>query len=202
VLPRFGRLQRTVHSPVWHLRTLQNTAMVRQLAEGSLDFALLRADLVTGRLRGESIGRVNYRLFIPDQLRPRTQPLSLAEALATLPIATQGDDTLFQQKIEQAITALGWTLNIRLYGESFPQIAQAITSGAVAGLLPDFAASDLDPKSIWSLQLTELGDLAREISFAWNPHHLAKRPDLEKIRESATKTLCIDARNTNKPASR
>lgn len=194
VLPRFARLQKTSSHAVWHLRTLQNHTMSRQLAEGSLDFGLLRADLVTGKLQGESIGQIGYSLFVPDRILSRTQRVPLREALAQLPLATQGDDTLFQRRLDEAVTRRGWKLNVQLYGETFPHVAQAVASGAVAGLLPDVAASTLDATQVWRLPLAELSELNRNISLTWNPHHLAKRNGFEKIRTLLLKNLRFSER--------
>jgi DNA-binding transcriptional LysR family regulator len=185
------RVRAACGGAILHLRTLQNRTMVRQLADAALDLALLRADLVGGKLSSLALGRIDYQLCIPNRLRARDRSLTLERALRELPIALQGDDTRFQRDFEAAAGARGWRVNVVLFAETFPQIAQAVASGAVAGVLPVIGAAVLQPSEVWTLPLTDLGDLSREVHLAWNPHTLARRPTLKDVPSALARVLSL-----------
>lgn len=199
VLPRIHHLRKVTKPAIWHLHTRKNLMMRQQILEGSLDFALLRSDLLkpAKRLReggaGEwgnkaaaiaasPLGTINYSVFVPDKLCPRATDLPLARILAELPIATQGDDTQFQLTLESAVREKNWRLNVVFYGETFPQVARAVEGGTMAGILPDIALDSFDLSRVWCAPLKGLVGLRREVSLAWNPARLERFVALQRIR--------------------
>lgn len=199
VLPRMKRLRAATKPVVWQLHTRKNAAMRQQLLDGSLDFALLRSDLVKPRERprvrspngwgnkgaaihATPLGTINYSVFVPDTVCPRDRDLPLPRILAELPIATQGDDTQFQIRLETAVTERNWRLNVVFLGETFPQVARAVEGGTMAGILPDIAIDSFDLARVWCAPLKSLTELRREVSLAWNPARHERFTALKKIR--------------------
>ncbi|HEY9248751.1 MAG TPA: LysR family transcriptional regulator [Rariglobus sp.] len=192
ILPNLPNLRASTPDFVWHLHSEQNTDIGRSLLEQSLDFGLLRADLVRNKLQSHALGSFGYRLFIPRALRTATDKLPLARALAELPIATQGDDTLFQRSLEEILAAKRWSLNACLYCDSFAHVVQAVASGAYAGILPDYMSRTEALADARTLPLNgEFDGLRRAISLAWNPQRLTKQPLLEKARAALVKHLSL-----------
>lgn len=206
VLPRIRHLRAVTEPVIWRLHTRKNLSMRQQVLEGSLDFALLRSDLVRparrpgGGVRGwanpaaaiaaSPLGTITYSVFVPDAVCPRERRLPLRRLLAELPIATQGDDTQFQLTLEAAVRERSWRLNVVFYGETFPQVAGTVEAGNMAGILPDIAAVAFDPAKVWRAPLRGLGGLRRRVSLAWNPARLERlgalkglRPLLEQVLE-------------------
>jgi DNA-binding transcriptional LysR family regulator len=192
LLPRFAHIKKGLPEIIWHLHNERNIDIGRSLTDQSLDFGLLRADLVRGRLKSKSLGKVGYSLFIPNQLSMPGEKASLPKALADLPIATQGDDTLFQHRLDEIVTARKWTLNACLYCDSFPQVAKAVASGSFAGILPDYAGSAVSFSDTWTIPFQSgFHGLSREITLAWNPLRLSKHPILEKVRDALIENLSL-----------
>ena len=190
VLPNLPQVRADTPEFVWHLHNEQNADIGRSLLEQSLDFGLLRTDLVRHRLDSQPLGSFGYRLFVPRTLGPAAAKLPLARALAELPIATQGDDTLFQRRLVEILATKRWPLNARLYCDSFSHVVQAIESGAYAGILPDYMSRNASLSEAHTLPLTgAFDDLRRHIVLAWNPQRLAKQPILEKARAALAKHL-------------
>ena len=192
VLPNLAPLRNATPEFVWHLHNEQNTDIGRSLLEQALDFGLLRGDLVRQHLRKHALGPFGYRLFVPRGLCPSPKKLTLTAALADLPIATQGDDTLFQRTLEEILENKGWSFNARLYCDSFSHVVQAVTGGAYAGILPEYMGRTEALATAHSLPLDgAFAPLRRSIVLAWNPQRLAKQPLLEKARAALVKHLSL-----------
>lgn len=182
VVPRFKALRDSMAGASIELRDLQNLAICQQLQDHVIDFGLLRSDLATrGSLVGKSLGNFGYSLFVPERLCPRTAKRSEVALLQELPLATQGGNTVFQNQLLELAAGENWKLNIQLLGESHPQVAQALSTGEVAVILPDVARLALSLDSIWVQRLTVLDCLRRTIFLAWHPHRLETRPSLAGI---------------------
>jgi hypothetical protein len=104
--------------------------------------------------------------------------MSEASVLQQLPLATQGDNTLFQRRLEELAASRKWKLDVRLYCESFPQASQVLASGQMAAILPDLARLGVSFDSVWVYPLKSLDELRREVMLAWHPHRLETRPHL------------------------
>jgi DNA-binding transcriptional LysR family regulator len=192
VLPNLLPLRRLTSTFVWHLHNEQNSDISRSLLEQSLDFGLLRADLVRARLQSHTLGTFGYRLFVPRALGAGANKLPLARALAELPIATQGDDTLFQRRLEEILAAKHWTLNARLYCDSFSHIVEAVASGAYAGILPESMSRKACLAEVHTISLKgDFSDLRRTIALAWNPQRLDKQPLLVQARDALIQHLSL-----------
>jgi DNA-binding transcriptional LysR family regulator len=190
LLPRFQKLREAVGPSIVQLQDLQNAAICQRLQDHVLDFGLLRSDLVTrGTLTGKSLGKFGYSLFIPDKLLPRGSKATEAQLLQDLPLASQGDHTLFQQRLEEVAESRKWKLNIQLLCESFPQAAQILEQGEIAVILPDLARLTMDFSTVWAFPLKSLRELDREIYLAWQPHHLETRPHLAGAVDKLTTAL-------------
>lgn len=206
VLPRMNRLRDLTQPVVWQLHTRKNTAMRQQLLEGMLDLALLRSDLTKPgeqkRLRGGGewgnkaaaiasvpLGTIDYSVFVPAAVCASGKGQPLRRVLADLPIATQGDDTQFQIRLEAALAKREWRLNAVFYGETFTQVAGAVAGGTMAGILPDIAAKAFDPAKVWRLPLKELPELRREVCLAWNPARHERLTALDELRPVVEQVL-------------
>ncbi|MDD5348960.1 MAG: LysR family transcriptional regulator [Chthoniobacteraceae bacterium] len=193
LLPRMCKVRDAVGPSLIQLQDLQNASICQRLQDHALDFGLLRSDLVTrGSLTGRPLGKFGYSLFIPKSLCPCDAKMTEARLLQELPIATQGENTLFQQRLEEVALSHRWNLNILLLCESFPQAAQILAQGEMAAILPDLARLTLDIDSVWAFPLKSLREMHREIYLAWQPHHLETRPHLECAVERLAAALSFD----------
>ena len=190
VLPRLTRLREVLKETVIELQDLQNLAICHQLMDQTIDFGLLRSDLVKrGSLQGKPLGKFGYSLFIPDKLRPRDTKADEATLLQELPLATQGGNTLFQHRLEELAASSNWKLNIQLRCESFPQVSQVLATGRMAAILPDLARLSVSFDSLWVFPLRSLKQLEREVHLAWHPHRLETRPHLAAVKNRLAEAL-------------
>lgn len=190
VLPRLRQVRDVLQGSIVELQDLQNLAICQQLQDQAIDFGLLRSDLVSrGSLQGKSLGKFGYSLFIPDKLWPCDTKAIEAELLKKLPLATQGGNTLFQNRLEEIAVSRGWQLNIQLRCESFPQAAQVLASDQMAAVLPDLARLALSCDKMWVHPLRSLHELQREVHLAWHPHRLETRPHLAGARNKLADVL-------------
>lgn len=190
VLPRLRQVRDVLQGSIVELQDLQNLAICQQLQDQVIDFGLLRSDLIShGSLQGKALGKFGYSLFIPDKLWPRDTKATEAELLKKLPLATQGGNTLFQNRLEEIAASRGWQLNIQLRCESFPQVAQVLASDQMAAVLPDLARLALSCDKMWVYPLRSLHELQREVHLAWHPHRLETRPHLAGVRNKLADVL-------------
>ena len=190
VLPRLTRLREVLKESVIELQDLQNLAICHQLMDQTIDFGLLRSDLVKrGSLQGRPLGKFGYSLFIPDKLLPRNSKVDEATLLQELPLATQGGNTLFQHRLEELAACSGWKLDIQLRCESFPQVSQVLATGQLAAILPDLARLSVSYDTLWVFPLRSLKQLEREVHLAWHPHRLETRPHLATLRNRLADAL-------------
>ena len=216
VLPRIRQLRKTLQGDIIELQDLQNVQIRHQLLDQSIDFGLLRSDLLTRDgdsdlgisdqklkkqkksdpqdlkpfpLAGVELGKFGYSLFIPDKLLPRTQKKDEAYLLQHLPLATQGGNTLFQRRLEEYAAGQNWRLNTQLFCESFPQAAQALNSGQMAVILPDLARLNISFDSVWAFPLDSLKKLRRTVFLAWNTPRLKARPYLDSVKDKLAENL-------------
>jgi DNA-binding transcriptional LysR family regulator len=160
------------------------------LLDQVIDFGLLRSDLISrGSLEGKPLGKFGYSLFVPDKLWARERKASEATLLQQLPLATQGGNTLFQNRLEELAASRGWRLNIQLRCESFPQVAQVLASGQMAAILPDLARLAVSFDSMWVYPLSSLNELRREVHLAWHPHRIETRPHLAGVKNKLADVL-------------
>jgi DNA-binding transcriptional LysR family regulator len=209
VLPRVRQLRETLKGTIVELQDLQNVQIHHQLLDQSIDFGLLRSDLLGSKklkrkkpdselkrktkdplpLAGVPLGKFGYSLFISDKLWPRNRKATEAELLQKLPLATQGGNTRFQRDLEEVAASQNWTLNAQLYCESFPQAAQALASGQLAVILPDLARLNISFDTVWVQPLKSLDGLRREVCLTWHKHRIETRPYLDSVKHKLAEVL-------------
>lgn len=149
--------------------------LVRMLEDGALDFAILRDDVLTARMHGESIGSYGYKLWIPRKLIPSGSKPNL-KLLATLPLALSSGGT-FRQKVLAVAARHGIDLNIAIETTAFAQALEAVRTKHYAAILPEFADTGLNPQQFLAVKLPELKEANRKIVLA----RRKQRDDLKKI---------------------
>jgi LysR family transcriptional regulator, nitrogen assimilation regulatory protein len=190
VLPRLTQIRRVLPGSIIELQDLQNRAICQDLQEHVIDFGLLRADLIRqSTLKGQSLGSFGYSLFIPQALWTRADGMSEAQLLQELPLVIQGGNTVFQKRLGEIAAKNDWKLNVNLLCESFPQAAQAMSTGQLAAILPDLAKFNLVSKTVKTVPLKSLELLRREIVLAWHPHRLETRPHLAGVTHKLAEVL-------------
>lgn len=169
----------------WSLtfENLRNDEMLERLCHGALDIALTTRFRPDHRLRAEVVGVMDYALFVPSGLVPKpplrrgTPSARSRKILAGLPLAvlnSQSGDIL--RALESEASRAGTELLVALRLSSYPQLAMAVRSGAVAAVMPTRAAAALEGTRFETHYPPCLAKETRKIWIAWNRSMAEIRP--------------------------
>jgi Transcriptional regulator len=180
VIPRIGEVMERAPGLRFATVNLRTNDIVQQLADGRVDFGIIRRDALVAGLTHASLGMWHYTLVVPTELVGRKKP-DAAEVLAKLPLAAQTTDGQFAQRLRSLLHQLGVEPRHALACQSFPQTLAAVRSGAFAAVLPLLATADLPSKGFVEIGGAPLRALSRELVFAWNPRLVRVRPAAGKL---------------------
>jgi DNA-binding transcriptional LysR family regulator len=181
VIPRLGRIMDAFPGTRFATSNLRTNEIVQQLTECRLDFGIIRKNAVAAGLKAVSLGMVTYVAVLPNALMPRKRKITLGQALAELPLATQTTDGQFTSGLREIAKSHGLPLTPALACQSFPQTMAAIKTGRFWSIVPEMAARDLPSDSVHQISDDALRSLAREATLAWNPRLVRIRPGASKV---------------------
>lgn len=175
VIPRIGGLLESAPALRFATINLRTNDIVQQLADGRVDFGVIRRDALVAGLKHASLGMWHYTLVVPSALVGKKKP-GAAEVLAKLPLAAQTTDGQFAERLRGLLHELGVEPRHALACQSFPQTLAAVRSGAFAAVLPVLAVGDLPARTFVEIGGAPLRSLSRELVLAWNPRLVRVRP--------------------------
>lgn len=154
--------------------------IIHGLMDHTVDFGVVRKSALVPSLKFQSLGYLNYRLFVPPSLQPMrlNRPIPLA-------IATGAE---FSEVFGAALANAREEPNIIFRCTSFTQAAQIVRSGTAAAILPHIAARSFD-KSVGIYEPAWLRSIRRELGLAWHRRVLDVRPGSEEVRIALVKVL-------------
>jgi DNA-binding transcriptional LysR family regulator len=153
VMPRL-MAQQTIGNVTLELEQMRSLDVVRAVADGRLDFGIVREDALPKGLKRWKLGQVGYAVFASNALWKNAasaeELIAKAPAIELLPggqFSTRWQAWLEKQKLHPKVIA-------RV--SSFTDAAKAVQTGHVAAVLPQIAAVDFDPKKYHSLPIPAL----------------------------------------------
>ncbi|MGF1656941.1 MAG: LysR family transcriptional regulator [Verrucomicrobiales bacterium] len=190
IIPSLPCLRKRFPNLMIRLFNLRSTAVVERLAEFQLDLGVVRPEILSESLGHQSLGKVGYRLYVASALMAgRMTALSYEDILKNVPLVTLGSDGEFMRRLRQAADKHKMGLQISLVTESFPQAARAVCTGHYAGILPVYAATELEGQGVVSLDHPMLRAVDRRLVLAWNPKLDRLRFDMEEFRKALVEEL-------------
>jgi DNA-binding transcriptional LysR family regulator len=151
--------------------------IVHGISEGSLDFGIIENSSELPKHFGAvELGQLEYALFLSDSLAAKHRRASEKQLLAKLPLAGLEYLGLFTTQLDRAARSEGYQLNFAVMLTSFPQLAQALRAGTLAGFLPTLASNELTQHGLKMVRLPFLNPLAIKISLIWNTRLAPFRP--------------------------
>jgi DNA-binding transcriptional LysR family regulator len=153
VMPRL-MAQQTIGNVTLELEQMRSLDVVRAVADGRLDFGIVREDALPKGLKRWKLGQVGYAVYAANALWKNVA--SAEELIAKAPMiellpsgqfATRWQAWLEKQKLHPKVIA-------RV--SSFTDAAKAVQSGQAAAILPDLAAVDFDNKKFQSRPIPAL----------------------------------------------
>jgi DNA-binding transcriptional LysR family regulator len=191
VIPRLGKIIDEFPGTHFATTNLRTNEIVQQLTDCRLDFGIIRKNAMAPGLKSVSFGVVSYVALVPEHLARTKKKLSLRQAIAELPLATQTTDGQFTSGLRAIAKALDVPLTPALACQSFPQTMAALRSGRFWAIVPELAARDLPSGAAHRLADALLVQLDREAMLAWNPRLVRVRPNAAKIAARLQHTLAI-----------
>jgi DNA-binding transcriptional LysR family regulator len=191
VIPRVGKILGEFPGAHFATANLRTDEIVRQLADGRLDFGIIRRNAIAPGLKAVSLGTVSYAAFVPAALSGKNGPPTLREALAGLPLATQTTDGQFASGLRGIAASLGVPLAPALACQSFPQTIAALKSGRFWSIVPELAIPELPAGTVQRIHDAVLRQLDREAMLAWNPRLVRIRPKAAKIAARLQQALAL-----------
>lgn len=171
VCAKLGSIRGRLPNTAIHLRQGTATQIMRWLGDGVVDLAVLdeatvlASEMETGRL---DLGEMEYALFLTRELRDRHRGVSERQLLADLPLAGLEDFTPMITALQRELGTQGYPLNFAVTVTSFPQVAQVIRSGELAGFLPTQAADEMAQHGIEVLRHPLLEGLKVKLVLVYN----------------------------------
>jgi DNA-binding transcriptional LysR family regulator len=186
LMPRLDKMR--THLPDVRLKflNLATTDAVKRLADGVIDFALVRKDAIARPLQARSLGFMGYSLFVPTDLHAAVGRKDGLKLLDGLPLATLEGEGSFRSGLAQMAKKEGVKINIQIECSSFPLAARAVAIGKVAAILPAIAVSDLPSPVATQVTFSFLKNFDREMCLASNARLIRIRPILQKTGEVLT----------------
>lgn len=191
VIPRLGKIIDEFPDTHFTTTNLRTNEIVHQIADGRLDFGIIRKNALAPGLKSVSLGTVRYLALVPSALVRPKQKLTLGDALASLPMATQTTDGQFTSGLRQIAKSLDVPLTPALACQSFPQTVSALKSGRFWAIVPELAVRDLPATGLHRLHDSALQQLDREAMLAWNPRLVRVRPKAAKLAARLQQALAI-----------
>jgi DNA-binding transcriptional LysR family regulator len=162
------------------LLNLPTKEIVEKLESGEIDLGVVRSDAISARLKGKSLGKMDFALFAPKKLikKPNADTRSVLSACS---IAVLEGSGAFRVALQQAAAAEGCRLRIEIECSSFPAVAKALTHGGLAAILPIAAKEELQEPEFIPILAPWLHKLSRNLSLAWNPRTCQIRRELPTV---------------------
>lgn len=181
LMPRLAELRGRIPNVRLKFLNLSTSDAVRRLADGEIDFALVRKDAVASPLQARLLGVMHYSLFIPAALEASAGRKNGLKLLGDLPLVTLEGEGSFRGELAAIAKKQGIQVNIEVECSSFPVAARAVAKGSVAAILPSIAANDLRAAGVHEVTVPFLKNFEREMCLAWNERMSRIRPVLRHV---------------------
>lgn len=179
VVPAIGRIRRLLDDATISLETLRSRDLVQAVADGSVDFAIVREDaLPEGEKCKRRIARMSFHLCIPARLiRKGTQPQMLDQpsVWARLPFVAGKGGGQLDSHLRMVMAETGVDFHPVVECKSMLQARQFIERGECAGVLPSMGLHGLSPKSIHIREFKPFRSYGRHLVLHWNIRQMRRR---------------------------
>jgi len=181
----------------WRFSTLHAEDIKERLLDQRLDFGIVRGIRETARLKQETLGTLENRLFIPVALMP-APPSSALDAIARLPLALLEEGSQTRREIEAACLRQNRKPDLRYECNTATHLASVIANNLAAAPLPELARTQFNPRKVFDISLGGILGKDAPLCLVWNPRTLAMSSSLEALRQSLTRVLSTSIQETSK----
>lgn len=184
VAPVFGRLLSLWPDSSWKLENHRSADLVSRVADGRLDFAIVRSDALSPGQPAIKLAVQSYIAAVPHDratLFPEQTRLTLKQ-LSTLRLALPTERGQMHDAVEAAFERAGLTLKPVVTCGGSLQAQALVTSGSCAAILPDSVPS----AGLAIFTLPQMVSYKRTLVLHWNQRQMERRAiDESQIRAMA-----------------
>ncbi len=144
VVPRLDAISKSLGNAMVELVQLRTLDVVRAVADGRLDFGIVREDAVPAETQCWRLGSVGYALFAANAHWKRSAKVE--EVIRKAPVADLLSGGQFSTRWHEWLTKEKLRPRVLARVSSFTDLARVVQAGHAAAVLPEMAAVDFDPK--------------------------------------------------------
>jgi DNA-binding transcriptional LysR family regulator len=133
---------------------MRSADVVRAVADGRLDFGIVREDAVSKEIKRWRLGQVGYALFAANALwKGRSSAVELVQNAPTAELLPGGQ---FTERWHAWLAKERLAAKVFARVSSFTELTKIVQTGQAAAVLPDLAAVDFDLKRYAHLPIPAL----------------------------------------------
>jgi DNA-binding transcriptional LysR family regulator len=151
VLPRMAGCREVLGGVVLELEQSRSAEVARGVADGRLDFGILREDAAPEGVKRWKLGRIGYALFAPKAAWKGEG--GIEDVFARHPFGELLPGGQFHDRYRELLAARKWSPRVVARAGSFPQLARLVRADCVAAVLPVTAAVEFDPAKVQAMPL-------------------------------------------------
>lgn len=181
VLPKLSQCRDALGPVIIDLEQMRSVEIARAVADGRLDFGVIREDAVPQGMKRLKLGKIGYALFAPKSAWK--SPGGIAGVFEKHSFAELLPGGQFHERYRTLLDDKGWTPRVVARAGSFLLLARMIREEGVAAVLPQAAASEFDSNKVQSQPLP--WNYERGLALIANPRSI----DRAGIRPGSVKAL-------------
>jgi DNA-binding transcriptional LysR family regulator len=151
VLPRMAACREALGGVVLELEQCRSAEVARGVADGRLDFGILREDAAPEGMKRWKLGRIGYSLFAPKAAWKGDGGID--GVFARHPFGELLPGGQFHDRYRELLKARKWSPQVMARVGSFLQLARLVRVEGVAAVLPGTATVEFDPAKVQSMAL-------------------------------------------------
>ena len=154
LVPRLTEIRTALGNVMVEVEQMRSADVVRSVADGRLDFGIVREDAVPKEIKRWRLGEVGYALFAANALWKGHS--SVGELVQNVPIAELLPGGQFTERWHAWLAKERLVPKVFARVSSFTELAKIVQAGHAAAVLPGLAWVDLDPKRYANLPIAAL----------------------------------------------
>lgn len=151
VIPKLAACSEALGEAVLELEQSRSADVVRGVADGRLDFGIVREDAVPKETKRWKLGAIGYALFAPKAAWKKGADVN--RVIATHPMADLLHGGQFYDRWTEWISSNGLRPNVAARVSSFTHAARLVSHAGLAAVLPENAAIEFDAARTHSASL-------------------------------------------------
>jgi DNA-binding transcriptional LysR family regulator len=154
LVPRLAEMSSLLGHTIIEAEQMRTMDVVRSVADGRIDFGIVREDALPPETKRLRLGSVGYAVFAANALWKGRD--SAPDLLEKAPVAELLPGGQFTQRWQQWLGQSKLRPQVVTRVSSFTDLARVVLHGHAAAVLPEMAAVDFDPKKFKHERITAL----------------------------------------------